>query len=265
MSEVSIIVSNKNRLNLLKNCLNSIDVFTKDISYDLYIIDSNSTDGSRDYLKENYSNRADLIFEDIQSTYAESNNRVMRKCNTPYIYLLNNDCLVSNRWLLNAVNFAKSDLKVGHVASLVLFEDNKVQSHGANILSNGNTHCCYHGLDRHDALLSKVNNYAYAGLGLYRKDLLEQYDYMPEYPCKIYFSDTGWGMRLWENGYDVRYCPSSIVYHLLHNSERTGHNQDINNGRIAFMLEYGDFLKSNNGFSPDYPFTGKRPYQNRSK
>ena len=85
---------------------------------------------------------------------------------------------------------------------------------------------------------------------------------MPEYPSKVYWSDCGVGMRIWELGYDVRYCPSSIVYHLLHKSERNGHYDDVNAGRIVFMNEYSEFLKENNGFFPDYPFTGKRPYRN---
>ncbi|HNR64809.1 MAG TPA: glycosyltransferase [Atribacterota bacterium] len=265
--ECSIIVSNKNRIELLKQCLKSIEENTKDVNYNLHVIDVGSTDGSREYLQELYDSKKiyRLILEDTPSTYAESNNREMRKCKTPYIYLLNNDCLVLSGWLRNAIDFAKSDKKIGHVASLVLWNENKVQSHGANILKNGNTHCCYQGLNKDDARLKEIKNYSYAGLGLYRNDLLKKVDYMPEYPSKIYWSDTGYAMRVWEAGYDVRYCPDSHVIHTLHPSERTCHSADVNQGRIAFMEDWGKFLEENNGFTPDYPFTGKRPYRNRSK
>lgn len=266
MIEASIIISHKNRLNLLRKCIESVKNYTKDVMYELYIIDAGSTDGSCDLLldtKLNFGVEAKVIFETQPSTYAESNNRVMRKCNTPYIYLINNDCEALPGWLYNAIEFAKQDNSIGHVASQVLWGKNSlIQSAGANIETNGNSESHLFNYNVNVKEANKICNTAYAGLGLYRKDLLEKLDYMPEYPSKIYWSDTGWGMKVWEAGYDVRYCPSSKVIHLLHSSEREGHIKDVNQGRIAFMQDWGKFLTENNGFKPDYPFTGKRPYRN---
>ncbi|OQA18883.1 MAG: putative glycosyl transferase [bacterium ADurb.Bin363] len=263
--EASVIVSHKNRIKLLKKCLQSIEEHTKDVDYKLYIIDAGSSDGSREYLKEKWSDRAELIFEKNPSTYAESNNRVMKLCDTSYIYLLNNDCLVRPGWLRNAIDMVENDKQIGHVASLVLFGDGMVQSHGANITKKGNTHCCYSMWNPDSIRVRQVANFAYAGLGLYRKDLLEKLGYLPEYPSKIYWSDTGWGMKVWRAGFDVRYCPKSEVVHFLDPSERQGHSLDIETGRRAFMKEWGDFLEKNNGFAPDFPFTKQRPWKNGEK
>lgn len=261
--EASIIVLNKNRIELLKDCLDSIEEYTKDVDYKLYIIDAGSVDGSREYIFTNYQEKADLIFESEQTNYAECNNRVMRMCNTPYIYLLNNDCLVTSGWLRNAIDFAEKDKTIGHVASLVLWDKEKVQSHGANLTKIGDTIICFQGLNKNDSRLKEIKNYAYGGLGLYRKDILEKYGYIPEYPCKIYWADVSSCMRTWEVGYDVRYCPDSVVIHLLHDSERKGHCDDTDKGRQVLLAEYGKFLEENNGFEPDYPFTGKRPYRGK--
>jgi len=44
--EASIIVMNKNRVKLLKNCLESIEEYTKDVDYELIIVDALSNDGA---------------------------------------------------------------------------------------------------------------------------------------------------------------------------------------------------------------------------
>lgn len=260
--EASIIVMNKNRIELLKNCLESIEAHTKDVNYELIIVDALSSDGSRDYLLTNWANKATLIFEKDNTSYAASNNRAMKWSYGKYIYLLNNDCEARPGWLRNAIDFAEADKTIGHVASLVLWPNGNIMSHGANLSSSGCTTACLRGKPEDHPILQEQMNFAYAGFGLYRRELLEKIDYLPEYPCPIYFDDTSFSLRVWEEGYDVRYCPSSVIVHKLYHEEREHHKTALADGLKCFNAEWGEFLKENNGFSPDYPFTGKRPYRN---
>jgi len=252
---------NKNRLELLKECLESVEKYTKDVKYELIIVDALSTDGSREYLLNNWSHKASLIFEKDNTSYAASNNRVMKWCYGKYIYLLNNDCVVTDKWLRNAIDFAEKDDSVGHVASLVLWPNNTIMSHGANKTNNGDTIIPFMKKNPSDA--NKVANYAYAGFGLYRQDVYNKTGGLPEYDTPIYFDDDGYSFSVWSLGYDVRYCPESVIIHKLYHTERTHHKDADKKGREGFMAEWGEFLKENNGFAPDYPFTGKRPYKNK--
>jgi GT2 family glycosyltransferase len=264
--EASVIVMNRNRIELLKQCLESIERYSKDVRYELIIVDSLSNDGSRDYLLANWVDRATLIFEHDDTSYAASNNRAMKWSYGEYIYLMNNDCEARSGWLRNAIDFARDNKDVGHIASLVLWPDGRVMSHGANLLSSGCTDACFRGLPEKHPELKNPMNFAYAGFGLYRKDLCEKLNYLPEYPVPIYFDDTAYSMEVWRAGYDVRYCPSSTIIHKLYHDENRKHHKDaVAIGLKSFNEDWGEFLKENNGFKPDFPFTGKRPYKNGDK
>lgn len=255
--EASIIITNKNRLDLLKKCLESIEKYTTDVNYELIVVDSLSTDGTREYLYKEWQDKAVLIFEKDNTSYAASNNRAMKFSYGKYIYLLNNDCEATPRWLRNAIDFAEKDLSIGHVASLVLNENKTVQSFGANLDENGRT------IINRKADTLKVGNFAYAGFGLYRRDVLEKVNYLPEYNSCIYWDDTGYGLKIWEAGYDLRYCPDSVICHKYHRSERKHQDGAMEKGRVDFLAEWGEFLKENKGFYPEFPFSGKRPYGRR--
>lgn len=263
--EASIIIVNKNRVELLKNCLESIEKYTKDVKYELIVVDSLSTDGSRDFLLSSWANKATLIFEKDNLSYAESSNRAFKWCNSEYLYLLNNDCEVTPGWLRNAIDFTKMSKTIGHTVSLVLNKDKTVRSHGANLLKNGLSVIPYSKCNINNERISVVNNYAYGGLGLYRRDVLEKVNYIPLLGNRLYYEDTAYGLEVWRAGYSVTYCPSSIVFHMYHPSERNGFDKEIEDGHKAFMNTWGNFLENNNGFSPEYPYKGILPYKNSDK
>jgi len=262
--EATIIVMNLNRLECLKNCLKSIEQHTKDVVYELIIFDAGSTKKVKDYLMKEWGKKATLIFSNYKTTYAEANNNVMAGARGKYIYLLNNDCEVTPGWLRKAIDCMEEDKTIGHLASLVLNTNGSVQSHGSNLTEEGDNIILWANKNKDLPVLLEQANYAYAGLGLYREDLAVKVEFLPEYPSKIYYSDVGYGLRIWELGYDVRYYPESKVIHHLDKTERVGHSSDIVEGKKEFMNEWGQFLLENNGFCPSYPFKGKRPWSNKN-
>lgn len=275
--EASIIVMNKNRVQLLQECLKSIKENTKDINYELIIVDALSSDddkvvesgeecrGSRNYLYERWIDKAVVIFEKDNTSYAASNNRAMRWAYGKYVYLLNNDCRVHPNWLRSAIDFMEADKQIGHTASLVMWPHQKIMSHGANLDAKGNTIVPFGGKSMIEA--RHVGNYAYAGFGLYRRDVLEQVGYLPEFNVPIYWDDTSYSLDVWRLGLDVRYCPDSVITHVLYHSDRQHHRElkALENGRKEFMALWGDFLEKNDGFAPTYPYTGVRPWRNGEK
>lgn len=260
--EASIIVMNRNRKKLLFNCLEAIEKNTKDVNYELIIVDSLSLDGSRELLFNKYQDKATLIFEKDDTSYAVSNNKAMKWSSGKYIYLLNNDCIPHVGWLRNAIDYAENDKQIGHVASLVLWPDSTVMSYGCNITKEGYSELPFSKCLANIPELQRPGNYAYAGFGLYRRDLLEEIGYLPDFDVPIYFDDTHYGMEIWRLGFNVRFCPDSIITHTLYHTDRSHHNGAQERGLKAFMNVWSNFLQENDGFAPDYPFTGKRPWRN---
>ena len=85
--EVSIIIPNYNGLRFMKDCLNSLAKQTyKD--YKLLIVDNGSSDGSKEYFKEN---NIDFIDLDTNLGFAGGCNEALKLVDTKYVILLNND------------------------------------------------------------------------------------------------------------------------------------------------------------------------------
>ncbi|CAK9884444.1 MAG: Putative teichuronic acid biosynthesis glycosyltransferase TuaH [Candidatus Erwinia impunctatus] len=74
--KVSIIVLTYNNLDYTKNCLESLVLNTEYDNYEIILVDSNSVDGTKDYLKENYSRnkKFKVILNDENLGFAAGNN-----------------------------------------------------------------------------------------------------------------------------------------------------------------------------------------------
>jgi len=93
----SILVLNFNGKHLLQGCLSSI--FSQNYTdYELIIVDNNSSDGSVEYIKENFP-QATLIENKENFGFAKGNNIGVEKCNGEWIFFLNNDASLEENCL----------------------------------------------------------------------------------------------------------------------------------------------------------------------
>lgn len=91
--ELSIIIVNYNGKNYLKDCLDSITNYCSTISNEIIIVDNNSSDGSQQYLKENYPDVR--LFEKKENLgFGKANNLGVKNSKGDYILLLNNDTIL---------------------------------------------------------------------------------------------------------------------------------------------------------------------------
>lgn len=113
--EVTIFMATYNQLELTKLCLESIFQNTGDVSYELYLIDNGSSDGTYEYFKND--NRLKLI-------RLEENTGLLLALhifyesgldNGKFWLYMNNDVVVTPRWVSNMLKCIKSDPKIGSV------------------------------------------------------------------------------------------------------------------------------------------------------
>jgi GT2 family glycosyltransferase len=92
--DISIIVVSYNTKYLLLECLSSIFTTIKKMSFEVWVVDNNSTDGTLEAVRERYpgvkviANRENLGF-------AAANNQAFRSMNGRYALLLNSDTVVT--------------------------------------------------------------------------------------------------------------------------------------------------------------------------
>ncbi len=95
MIEVSIIIVNYNTIDLTKHCLDSIFKHTKAITFEIIVVDNNSTDDSVQILRNLYSN-IEIISNDVNLGFGRANNLGIKNAKGKYILFLNSDTLILN-------------------------------------------------------------------------------------------------------------------------------------------------------------------------
>ncbi len=106
-----------NKLEYTKLCIDSIRKYTKSGTYEIIVVDNNSTDDTKEWLKE--QNDIKLILNNENLGFPGGCNvgiKIAQKDND--ILLLNNDTVVTPRWLENLKKCLYSDEYVGAVGAV---------------------------------------------------------------------------------------------------------------------------------------------------
>lgn len=108
--KLSIIIVNYNVKYFLEQCLNSILDSNIAFSYEVFIIDNNSTDGSIEYLKEKFQ-KENIFFVENKTNpgFAKANNQAILLAKGEYILLLNPDTVLAENTLRNVCQFMDSN------------------------------------------------------------------------------------------------------------------------------------------------------------
>ncbi|MBU3179280.1 glycosyltransferase [Clostridium estertheticum] len=210
--KTSIIILTYNNLVYNNKCVDSIRKYTKENTYEIIVVDNNSTDGTREWLREQ---------NDIKSILNDENLGFPKGCNIGIaaagkendILLLNNDTLVTPRWMDNLKACLYSDEKIGATASItnncsnyqsvsVPYIDVKdmIPFAEENNISNPNK------------WEEKVRLVAFCML--IRRDVLNKIGLMDERFSPGNFEDDDFCMRIIEAGYKMMLCNDSFIHHF---------------------------------------------------
>lgn len=238
MKEVTVVIPNYNGKKFLKDCIESL--YSKNsIDFDLIIVDNCSTDSDYKFLNE----YKDLKFEKLDKNYgfAYAVNVGIKKSNTKYVVLLNNDTVVFENYLSELLNLIKSDDKIFAAQSMMIKMVNKDKLDNAgdyyNILGWG-----FKGFDGKSIELRNVNRdrriFSCCGASvIYRKDVFEEIGYFDE-EFFAYLEDIDVSYRAMIHGYKNMYCHKSKIYHFA--SGTTG--SKYNNFKVKISARNNIFL-----------------------
>jgi GT2 family glycosyltransferase len=93
--DVSIIIVNYNTKELLFNCLDSIFKQTKELSFEVIVVDNNSEDGSVLMIKKNFPSVL-LIENNNNIGFGAANNKARALSSGKYVFFLNSDTILLN-------------------------------------------------------------------------------------------------------------------------------------------------------------------------
>ncbi len=219
--KVSIMIPNKDGIDILKVCIDSIVNKTTYENYEINIIENNSEDEATfEYYKELEQNSKIHILKYPEKgfNYSKIMNFGARNSDGDYIIQLNNDTeLLTPNWLETMIGYCQND-GVGAVGCLLYYPDDTIQHAGA-ILGIG-------GIAGHRFKYTSKNNHGYfaeeskvenlsavtAACIMTPKSIYEEVGYMNE-ELVVAFNDIDFCLRIREKGKRIIYNPFIEFYH----------------------------------------------------
>ncbi|MDD3138675.1 MAG: glycosyltransferase [Lachnospiraceae bacterium] len=104
---VSMVILSYNKMDYTRGCLESIRSYTKNVSYEIIVIDNGSDDDTIQYLKEQKD--IQLVLNEVNKGFAGGCNQGIQAAKGKYILLLNNDTIVTKNWLFNMVSLLENN------------------------------------------------------------------------------------------------------------------------------------------------------------
>ena len=122
MFDLTISIVNHKHCDLLEPLLDSIRALTRRISYDVFVVDNASGDGSVEMVRSRFP-WVHLLCNDQPLGFATNNNQVLRLGQGRYLILLNDDMLLQNDALDRMVAFMDANPGVGAAGCKLLNKD----------------------------------------------------------------------------------------------------------------------------------------------
>jgi GT2 family glycosyltransferase len=223
MKDLSIIIPNFNGKLFLKECLESL-LYQK-TSFDVIIVDNGSTDGSSEFVKENYPHYA-LIENQTNLGFSNAVNQGIKASQAEYVFLLNNDTKLESDCIPNLLKCISKDDDIFAVSSkMVRFDDPGIlDDAGDEYTILGWTKKRGDGKSSHLYKDEGEIFSACAGAALYRKSIFQDIGYFDE-AFFAYMEDVDISYRARIQGYRCVYCPQAIVYHRTSATSGSRYNE----------------------------------------
>lgn len=104
---VSVIIVSYNTCELTISCIQSVISQSKDIEYEIIVVDNNSNDGTIDQLSKSFP-QVNIISNKINVGFGVASNQGANVARSKYLFFLNSDALLLNNALLHFYNYAEA-------------------------------------------------------------------------------------------------------------------------------------------------------------
>jgi GT2 family glycosyltransferase len=125
--KLSIIIVSWNTCELTLKCIKSVFEYLKDIDFEVFVIDNNSTDNTVQELEKLDYQNLEVIKNKENAGFSKGNNIGIKQAQGDLILLLNPDAEFIDNSLLKIIEYINSDSKIGVVGPKLLNIDRTLQ------------------------------------------------------------------------------------------------------------------------------------------
>ncbi|MEN1929605.1 glycosyltransferase family 2 protein [Luteimonas sp. MJ250] len=263
---VSIIIPTRDRVELLRACVESVLEETTYPSYEIIVVDNQSREeATRDYFASLADEpRVRVIAHDAPFNYSEINNRAAAEARGALLCLMNNDItVISPDWLEEMAAHACRP-GVGAVGAMLYYPNDTIQHAGVIIGAHGVAAHAYSGHGRgypghmsRARLIQELSAVTAACMVVSREAFERIGGLDPQ--LSVAFNDVDFCLRLREAGYRNIWTPFAELYH--HESATRGYENSPEkagrfNGEVVYMRDrWGEALQYDPAYSNNHSVT----------
>ena len=261
--KISIIIPTKDRIDLLKRCIESIQNRSSYDNYEIIIVDNMSqeeeTAAYLDGLGKSYENCRIIKFNE-KFNYSMLNNYAAEFARGEHLLFLNNDIEVLNSdWLEAMLEQSQRD-EIGCVGAKLLYPDRKIQHVGVVVGWGGRAEHIYKWLHSNDigymGHFVSIRNYSAvtAACMMLRKSIFNEVGGFDE-RFEIGFGDVDLCLRVRELGYENLFTPYAELLH--YESATRGKSLSFDphpNDTKRFIERWQEYIKGGDPYyNPNLP------------
>lgn len=228
--DISVIILSYNVAPLLKDCLDSILKFTKDVKVEIIVVDNQSTDNSA-VIAKSYGKKIKFIQSTENGGFAKGNNLGIKVAKGKYILLLNPDTYFTENSLKKMFLWMETHKNVGVASCQLLDSKKKITFTGGYFPTLWHLFLWAFFLDDIPGLSTIINSYhpnwsvekryskefypdwVTGAFFFMREETIKQVGLLDE-DFFMYCEELEWCIRASKKGWKVGYTPISKIVHL---------------------------------------------------
>jgi GT2 family glycosyltransferase len=109
---LTVVIVNYNVKYFLEQCLRSVFAATQDLEAEVYVVDNNSSDGSAEWIKNQFP-QVKLIENQENVGFSKANNQAIRLAKGDWVLLLNPDTIVPENCFNDILDYCQNHPKLG--------------------------------------------------------------------------------------------------------------------------------------------------------
>lgn len=222
MTDISIIIINWNTRQLLLDCIVSVYGTVHTASFEIFVVDNGSTDGSVGAVAEKFPN-VSIIANTRNEGFAKANNAALRRMTGEFAVLLNSDTVLKEHSLDRMLAFMKTHPQAGMCGPQLLYGDGSKQTSTGvfpEFLSELTSASMVRLLSRRNPRAGKpvfngptAVDFIIGACMFVRKAAIEEAGMLDE-DYFFFYEEIDWCWRMNKKGRPVYHLPDIEIYHF---------------------------------------------------
>ena len=238
--EICVLVIAYNRLEKTKHCIESILEYTKDMNYQLVMVDNGSNDGTMDYYHSIDHPDKQIIRIEKNMGAGFAARAAYNLIDARYIAVVSNDMIVTSHWLSNLMTCMKSDRSIGMVCPVSSYVSNLQEYPIGSFTSWDEMQMLAKRHNSSDQKKWERRPRLISMLALYRTEMLDSIGSWVDLGFFHDFGEDELARRIHRSGYKMILCRDTYVHHDHPFTERSGESlrESIDAGRKDYLQKY---------------------------